>query len=128
MGSVRWAPLDELDSSYELLNLLNTTNKSNMGYIPTPVNPWALKTRDEQITDLQTKYAELLDQYMVLSDEYNQSIRDQKEALEKCIQYQNEIMELQDKYSKLQEEYIKLTHYVLDDDNNNDEINKIKIG
>lgn len=37
-------------------------------------------------------------------------------------------MELQDKYSKLQEEYIKLTHYVLDDDNNNDEINKIKIG
>lgn len=51
-----------------------------------------------------------------------------KEALEKCIQYQNEIMELQDKYSKLQEEYIKLTHYVLDDDNNNDEINKIKIG
>ena len=116
------------DNTKELLNLVNQFKTSDMGYIPTPVNPWGFKNRDEQIIDLQTKYAELLNQYMVLSDEYNQSIRDQKEALEKCIQYQNDIMELQDKYSKLQEEYIKLTHYVLDDDNNNDEINKIKIG
>lgn len=118
MGSVGWAPLDELDSTYELFNLLNRPNKQNMGYIP---------KLDPQITDLQNQYAKLLNDYMVLSDEYYHSIRDQKEALEKCIQYQNEIMELQDKYSKLQEEYIKLTHYVLDDDNNNDEINKIKI-
>ena len=119
MESVGWAPLDELDSTYELLNLLNTPNKQNMGYIP---------KLDPQITDLQNQYAKLLNDYMVLYDEYNQSIRDQKEALEKCIKYQNDITELQNKYSKLQEEYIKLTHYVFDDNSENEKINKIKIG
>lgn len=118
MASVGWAPLEELDSSYELLNLLNTPNKSNMGYIP---------RLDPQIADLQNKYAKLLNDYMVLSDNYNKSMRDQKEALEKCIKYQNDIMELQNKYSKLQEEYIKLTHYVFGDDSDSEEINKIKI-
>lgn len=112
----------------ELLNLINSLNTSDMGYIPTPVNPWGFNSRDKQVIDLQTKYAELLNKYTVLSDEYNQSMRAQKEVLEKCIQYQNDIMKLQDKYSKLQDEYIKLTHYVFDGDNNNDEINKIKIG
>lgn len=111
----------------ELLNLVNQCKTSNMGYIPTPVNPLVFKSSDEQITDLQTKYAELLDQYIVLSDEYNKSMRDQKEALEKCIRYQDEIMKLQDEYAKLQEEYIKLTHYVFGNDSDNEEINKIKI-
>ena len=120
--------MGQIDIDKELLNLINQCKTSDMGYIPTPVNPWGFKSRDEQIIDLQTKYAELLNQYMVLSDEYHQSLIDQKEALEKCIKYQNDIMELQDKYSKLQDEYIKLTHYVFDDDNNNEEINKIKIG
>lgn len=118
MGSVGWVPLDEFDSTYELLNLLNRPNKQNMGYIP---------KLDPQITDLQNKYAELLNKYIVLSDEYKQSIRDQKEALEKCIKYQNDITELQNKYSKLQEEYIKLTHYVFNDDSESEEVNKIKI-
>lgn len=118
MKSVGWATLDELDSSYGLLNLLNTPNKQNMAYIA---------KLDPQITDLQNQYAKLLNDYIVLSDKYNQSIRGQKEALERCIKYQNDITELQNKYSKLQEEYIKLTHYVFDGDNNNDEINKIKI-
>lgn len=111
----------------ELLNLVNQLKTSDMGYIPTPVNPWGLTSRDEQMIDLKNKYAELLNKYMVLSDEYNQSMRDQKEAIEKCIKYQNDIMELQNKYSKLQDEYIKLTHYVFDGDNNDEEINKIKI-
>ena len=108
MGSVGWAQL----------NLLNCPNKLNMKCIPKPYT---------QIADLQYKFAKLFNDYRVLNDNYNEAIRKQKDALEKCIHYQNEIMELQDKYSKLQEEYIKLTHYVFGNDSDNEEINKIKI-
>lgn len=114
-------------SDKELLNSINDLMTTEMGYIPTPVNPWGLNSRDEQIIDLQTKYAELLNKYTVLSDEYNQSMRDQKEVLEKCIQYQNDIMELQDKYSKLQDEYIKLLPYAINNGGDNENIDKIKI-
>ena len=103
-----------------LISPLNKLNTPNMGHIP-----WQFTS--QQANDLHKKYVELLDKYVVLSDKYNKSIRDQKQALEKCTQYQNDINSLQDKYSKLQEEYIKLTHYVFNDADNK-EITKIKIG
>lgn len=115
---------DEMDlwgeTSFSRLNKLNTPN---MRYIPT--NPWQFTS--QQINDFATKYAELLDKYAVLSNDYKQSMIDQKQVLEKCIQYQNDIINLQNKYSKLQAEYIKLMQYVVGDDKDDEEINKIKI-
>ena len=118
----------------EILNL-----KSNLpgslydDYIWTPTDNYNqakmyIQRSDPQIiSNLQNKYAKLLNDYTVLSDNYNEVMKEEKKVLEKCIGYQNEIMELQDKYSKLQTEYIKLMQYVVGDDKDNEEINKIKI-
>lgn len=109
-------------SLYEPDSIWVTTDNYNQAkmYMQRLVDP-------QIVSDLQNKYAKLLNDYTVLSDNYNEVMKEEKKVLEKCIGYQNEIMELQDKYSKLQTEYIKLMQYVVGDDKDDEETNKIKI-
>ena len=109
-------------SLYEPDSIWVQTDKYNQAkmYMQRLVDP-------QIVSDLRNKYAKLLNDYTVLSDNYNEVMKEEKKVLEKCIGYQNEIMELQDKYSKLQAEYIKLMQYVVGDDKDDEEINKIKI-
>ena len=108
----------------ELLSLIKDLSTTEMGY----TNPFGITSnQDNELSLLRNKYLELSNKYTMLCDEYNKSIKGQTEVLKKCIQYQNDIIELQDKYSKLQDEYIKLLPYAINNDSDNENIDKIKI-